>query len=104
MADRIPEIALTGSRAEEIFPTLTSTQISRICAHGRSRRVQLGDVLMEAGEKQPRFFVVITGRIDVVRPTDAAGLVSTFGAGQFTGEINLLSGRRGFVRVLVAED
>jgi len=104
MADRIPEITLTGSRAEEIFPTLTRTQISRICAHGRSRRVQRGDVLMEAGEQHARFFVVITGRVDVVRPTGAAGLVATFGAGQFTGEINLLSGPRGFVRVVVAED
>jgi thioredoxin reductase (NADPH) len=104
MADRTPEIALTGSRAEEIFPTLTPTQISRICAHGRSRRVQRGEVLMEAGEQHARFFVVITGRIDVVRPTEAAELVATFGAGQFTGEVNLLSGRRGFVRVIVAED
>jgi thioredoxin reductase (NADPH) len=104
MDDRIPEIALTGSRADEIFPTLTRTQISRICSHGRSRRVQRGDVLLEAGERHARFFVVITGRIDVVRPTDAAELVATFGAGQFTGEINLLSGRRGFVRVIVAED
>jgi thioredoxin reductase (NADPH) len=104
MADRIPEIPLTGSRADEIFPTLTRTQISRICAHGRSRRVQRGDVLMEAGEHHARFFVVIGGRIDVVRPTDAAELVATFGAGQFTGEINLLSGRRGFVRVVAAED
>ncbi len=104
MADRIPEIPLTGSRADEIFPTLTRIQISRICAHGRARRVQRGDVLMEAGEQLARFFVVITGRIDVVRPTDAAELVATFGPGQFTGEINLLSGRRGFVRVLVAED
>ena len=104
MADRIPEIPLTGSRADEIFPTLTRIQISRICAHGRARRVQRGDVLMEAGEQLARFFVVITGRIDVVRPTDAAELVATFGPGQFTGEINLLSGRRGFVRVMVAED
>jgi thioredoxin reductase (NADPH) len=104
MADRVPEIPLTGSRADEIFPTLTRTQISRICVHGRSRRVQRGDVLMEAGEQHARFFVVITGRIDVVRPTEAAELVATFGAGQFTGEINLLSGRRGFVRVVVAED
>jgi thioredoxin reductase (NADPH) len=104
MADRVPEITLTGSRQEEIFPTLTPPQISRICAHGRSRRVQRGDVLMEAGEQHARFFVVIAGRIDVVRPTDAAELVATFGAGQFSGEINLLSGRRGFVRVLAAED
>jgi thioredoxin reductase (NADPH) len=104
MADRIPEIPFTGSRADEIFPTLTRIQISRLCAHGRARRVQRGDVLMEAGEQLARFFVVIAGRIDVVRPTDAAELVATFGPGQFTGEINLLSGRRGFVRVMVAED
>ena len=104
MADRIPEIPLTGSRADEIFPTLTGAQISRICAHGRSRRVQRGDVLMEAGEQHSRFFIVIAGRVDVVRPTDAAELVATFGPGQFTGEINLLSGRRGFVRVIVIED
>jgi thioredoxin reductase (NADPH) len=104
MTDRAPEILLTGSRADEIFPTLTRAQISRICVHGRSRTVKRGDVLMQAGEQQARFFVVMTGRIDVVRPTDAAELVATFGPGQFTGELNLLSGRRGFVRVVVAED
>jgi thioredoxin reductase (NADPH) len=104
MADRTPEIPRTGSRADEIFPTLTRTQISRICAHGRSRRIRRGDILMEAGEQHARFFVIITGRIDVVRPSETAELVATFGPGQFTGEVNLLSGRRGFVRVMVAED
>src|ERR1700704_5705778 len=98
-----PPVPLTVSRADQTFPTLTAAQLARICVHGRSRTVKSGEVLMEAGEQLARFFVVITGRINIVRPTAAAELVATFGPGQFTGEVNLLSGRRGFVRILAAE-
>ncbi len=98
-----PAIPLTASRTDQIFPTLTDAQVARLAAHGRTRTVQGGEVLAEAGEQHARFFVVITGRIDIVRPGAAAELVAVFRPGQFTGEINLLSGRRGFVRVLAAD-
>jgi thioredoxin reductase (NADPH) len=81
-----------------MFPTLTPAQIARLATHGRVRRVAPGEVLLEAGEKIAQFFVVTAGRIEVVRRT-ATGeeLVAIEGPGQFSGEVSMLSGRRGFV-------
>ena len=63
-----------GTRAEQVFPTLTPAQLSRIAAHGHRRRVDRGEVLIEAGDSDVPFFVVTQGQIEIVRP---AGTVET---------------------------
>src|SRR5437867_10493911 len=90
----------SGPRAEHIYPTLTSAQLGRIAAHGRRRRVEAGEVLVQAGQQTARLFVVVAGRIDVVRPS-AAGeeVVVAFGPGMFTGEVTMLSGRPGLAQI-----
>ena len=96
------EQARSGVRADQIYPTLTAAQIARIAAHGRRRRVAPGEVLVQAGERTARLFVVASGRIDVVRPS-AAGeeVLVSFGPGMFTGEVTMLSGRRGLAQLQV---
>jgi thioredoxin reductase (NADPH) len=92
-------LPLTSSRIEKIFPKLTPAQIDRIAAHGRIHSVQPGEVLIEQGDTSVPFFVVITGEVEIVRPFDAyETLVTVHGSGEFTGEVNMLSGRRSFVR------
>jgi thioredoxin reductase (NADPH) len=92
------------SLQERMFPTLTPAQIARIAPHGRVRRVERGEVLVEAGAPVVPFFVVTAGRLEAVRPSGAAEeLVAVHGPGQFTGEVNMLSGRRALVRSRVAE-
>jgi thioredoxin reductase (NADPH) len=92
------------SRESRTFPTLTPAQIARIVPHGHVRRVERGEVLVETGEKNPPFFVVTRGRIEVVRPMGGAEeMVANHLPGQFTGEINMLSGRRGLVRLRATE-
>ncbi|HEX8617411.1 MAG TPA: hypothetical protein VF911_07490, partial [Thermoanaerobaculia bacterium] len=54
---------------ERLFPTLSAAQIKRIAAHGRLREVAAGDVLVEVGDRQVPFFVVVTGGIEVVAPS-----------------------------------
>ncbi len=105
MTTATPTFPLTaGTRADQVFPTLTPAQVARVAAHGRVRRVDQGDVLVEAGQQTARFFVVTEGLIEVVRPIGAAeDSVALFRPGQFTGEVNVLSGRRGFGRVRAAE-
>jgi thioredoxin reductase (NADPH) len=91
-------LPLTSSRIEKIFPKLTPAQIDRITAYGRMRSVQPGEVLIEQGDTSVPFFVVITGEIEIVRPSGAAEtLVTIHGYGEFTGEVNMLSGRRSLV-------
>jgi thioredoxin reductase (NADPH) len=92
-------LPLTSSRIEKIFPKLTQAQIGRIAAYGRSRSVQPGEVLIEQGDTSVPFFVVITGEVEIVRPFDAyETLVTVHGYGEFTGEVNMLSGRRSLIR------
>ena len=88
------------SPLDHLYPTLTAAQLARIAAHGRRRRVEAGEVLVEAGEQTARLFVIVAGRIDVVRPS-AAGeeVVASFGPGMFTGEVTMLSGRRGLAQI-----
>src|ERR671938_339475 len=99
MSDTRRGLPLTSSRIEKIFPKLTPAQIDRITAYGRTRSVQPGEVLIEHGDTSVPFFVVITGEVEIVRPFDAyETLVTVHGYGEFTGEVNMLSGRRSFFR------
>ena len=105
MADAIIGMQLTlAERAEQVFPTLTPAQIARVAAHGHARRVQTGEVLLEVGD-QLRFFVVTEGKIDIVSVSGSTeALIVTLQPGQFTGEANMLSGRRGFARIRAGMD
>ena len=104
MAEPILGIPLTlANRAEQVFPTLTEAQVARIAAHGRRRPVQPGEVLLDLGD-QLRFFVVTKGKIDILSVSGSTeSLIVTLTPGQFTGEVNLLSGRRGFTRIRASE-
>jgi thioredoxin reductase (NADPH) len=92
------------ARAERLFPTLTPSQIDRIAAHGRRRTVARGDVLIDIGDRIVPFFVVLTGELQVLRPAGSAeALIVTHRHGQFSGEGNMLTGRRALARVRVSE-
>jgi thioredoxin reductase (NADPH) len=95
---------LTAS-IERLFPKLTPELVERAAARGRRRHVRPGDILIEASEELSRFFVVVSGAIQIVRPVDGGEqLVADLRTGQFTGEVSLLSGRRTFVRVRATEE
>jgi len=83
---------------------LTPAQVARISPHGRRRHVEQGEVLVQAGEQTARFFVIVTGRIDVVRPTGTEEIVVSFSPGMFTGEATMLSGRRGLAQIRAGAD
>jgi thioredoxin reductase (NADPH) len=104
MSDATVAIPLTlAERIDQIFPTLTAAQIARIAAHGRERQLQPGEVLQEVGAPV-RFFLVTAGKIDILSELGSSeSLVATLQAGQFTGEVNLLSGRRGLTRIRASE-
>jgi thioredoxin reductase (NADPH) len=100
----LPLQSATPSRREQAFPTLTTAQIQRIAAHGRARAIARGDVLVEVGAKVVPFFVVISGEIQVLRPSGGSEtLIVTHRPGQFSGEANMITGRRALMRVRVSE-
>src|SRR6266480_2207402 len=93
----------TTARRDHIYPALTVAQLARIATHGRRRRVEAGEVLVHAGEPVARLFVVVEGQIDGVRPSATQGdLVVSLGPGMFTGEVTMLSGRRGLAHIRAA--
>jgi thioredoxin reductase (NADPH) len=97
-------LPLTSTSIEKIFPKLTPAQIGRIKAHGHIRAVQRGEVLVEQGDTSVPFFVVVTGELEILRPFGAhETLVTVHSSGQFTGEVNTLSGRKSFFRVRAAK-
>jgi thioredoxin reductase (NADPH) len=100
MSDTPRGLPLSSSHVEQIFPKLTSEQISRVAVQGHIRAIQPGEVLVEQGDSAVPFFVVSSGEIEIVRPSGAAEtLITIHGPGEFTGEVNMLSGRRTLVRI-----
>jgi thioredoxin reductase (NADPH) len=90
---------LTSSE-ERLFPTLSPAQVARIASHGRVRQVRAGEVLLQVNDPLARFFVVVSGEVEIVRVSgDTEERVAVLRAGQFTGEMGLLSGRRALGRI-----
>src|SRR6202165_858411 len=86
-------------RLEHIFPTLNAGHIARISARGKKREAQAGEVLVEPGDNNLPFFLVISGALEIMRPTcNGEEAVVVHQAGQFSGEVGILSGRRSLVR------
>jgi thioredoxin reductase (NADPH) len=100
MSDARRGLPLTKSQREKIFPKLTSVQIDRIATRGHVRSMEEGEVLYEQGHRAAPLFVVISGELEVVRPSvPVETLITTYESGQFTGEVGTLSGRRSLFRV-----
>jgi thioredoxin reductase (NADPH) len=72
---------------------------------GHARSVHAGDVLVEPGDREVPIFIVISGELEAVRPSFVQEtLITNFGPGQFTGEVNTLSGRRAIARIRARQD
>jgi thioredoxin reductase (NADPH) len=96
-ADSVPD-------PERAFPTLTARQLTRILPHGTRRQTSRGEVLFQAGDRNVPVFVVISGELEVLRPTDTGDtVVVTHRSGQFSGETNMLTGRRALAELRVRE-
>lgn len=87
---------MTSARADQVFPTLTAAQVARVAAHGRPRPVRAGEILVEPGSAAVPFFVVTSGVLEIVRVGGMNGetVIAVLSAGQFTGEVTMISGRR----------
>jgi len=102
----MPYLTLSNptSPDDEMFPKLTPAQQARIAAHGVVRQVQAGEVLVDPDDKGDRFFVVIKGHLNILRMSGSTEeMVAIDEPGMFTGELNMLSGRRALVRIRAGE-
>src|SRR5947207_14995580 len=101
------ESALTpppGSTPSEIFPVLTSAQQDRVLAHGQHRTVEQGEIVVELNEHVTKVFVVVSGQLHALQvANNQEHAVAICNPGVFTGELTVLSGRRGLLRIRAAE-
>ncbi|HEX3702592.1 MAG TPA: FAD-dependent oxidoreductase [Vicinamibacterales bacterium] len=87
-------------RDEHMFPRLADDQVARMSARGRRRPVAASEVLVERGDLNRHFFIVTSGELEILIPSGRGeAVIGTLGPGQFTGEVSMLSGRPGFVRI-----
>jgi len=77
-----------------IFADLDDTQLDRIARLGTRKKYKKGNIIVLEKEMGAALFVIITGKVKVVR-TDEDGrevILSIFGPGEFFGEMSLLDG------------
>jgi thioredoxin reductase (NADPH) len=93
-------MAESAEQIEAMFPKLDDAQIAQLRAFGRSRDAQAGEVVVDpAGDAHRGIFVVLKGSIELIRVSgDDPSPLHILGRGEFTGEVNMLSGRRSLVR------
>ena len=93
-----------GSTPSEMFPVLTPAQQARVLAHGQRRTVEQSEIVVELNEHVTKFFVVISGQLQILQVSNnQEHVVGICNPGMFTGELNVLSGRRGLVRIRAGE-
>ncbi len=69
------------------------------------RRVAAGDVLFKEGDRDFSFYVVLSGAIEIVEHSHGEPRsVTVHEAGEFTGDVDMLSGRTALVTARVARD
>src|SRR5437667_12794490 len=88
----------------QAFPILTAAQISRVRPGGKLREVKKGEILIEPGDANIPFFVLLSGSMEIVQPdlTGERPLV-THGPGGFTDELTMISVQRSLVHGNVTE-
>jgi len=92
-------MADTPETNPEIFPQLDSAQIGQLRKFGGERHAEAGEILFDQGDANRGIFIVLSGSIQIAGISNGEEtVVRTLGPGQFTGEVNLLSGRRALVR------
>lgn len=93
-----------GSTPSEMFPVLTPAQQARVLTHGQRRTVEQSEIVVKLNEHVTKFFVVISGQLQILQVSNnQEHVVAICNPGMFSGELNVLSGRRGLVRIRAAE-
>jgi thioredoxin reductase (NADPH) len=86
-----------------MFPSLDDAQIARLASFGLQGDVEAGAVIVDQGDSHHGIFVVLKGSIELLNVSGGDTPLHVFRRGEFTGEVNMLSGRRTLVRIRARE-
>src|SRR6476469_3487813 len=81
------------SSEQVAFPRLSPAEIGGLKCLATSHAYADGETVFRAGQPEIDLFVVESGRIDILNPTDGNRLIVSHDPGQFSGDIDLLTGR-----------
>ena len=83
---------------ELMFPKLGEAEIARLQPFGKERRTNAGEILFEPGQTNVSLYVVLEGDIEILSASGKKDdVVVLHEPGEFTGEVNMLSGRPSLV-------
>ncbi|MCS0503257.1 FAD-dependent oxidoreductase [Ancylobacter mangrovi] len=82
-------------RPGQTFPKLPPAMVERISRYGEPASFDGGDYLFEVGDRGVDFFLILDGAVDILESDGRDGhvLIITHEPGEFTGELNHLTGR-----------
>src|SRR5882672_8185452 len=78
---------------EAAFPRLSTAELAVLKPLGTAHDYADGETIFRAGQADIDLFVVESGRIDILNPIDNNRVIATHEPGQFSGDIDLLTGR-----------
>ena len=85
-------------RLDAMFPKLTRAQIDRLRPVGRPRQFTPGELIYERGSAKRAFYVLLEGRVEIASPApEGEERITIHAAGEFTGEVDMMSGRQSLV-------
>jgi thioredoxin reductase (NADPH) len=87
------------------FPILYQHDLEALELRGHVKDVRRDDVLFAEGDRNFCFFVVLEGSIEILEHASGTPhTVTVHGAGEFTGDVDMLTGRAALVTGRMAED
>src|SRR5712692_989 len=89
------------------FPILSEEQIAQLGRYAGAppKKLRAGEALFHAGDRDSKFFVVKSGKIDIVDVTgDQPKTVRVIGPGEFTGDVGHLTGNPKVVSAIAQSD
>jgi thioredoxin reductase (NADPH) len=78
---------------EVAFPLLSTAELAFLKAQATPLDYVDGETIFHAGKPDIDLYVVESGKIDILNPTNGNQVIATHGPGQFSGDIDLLTGR-----------
>lgn len=82
-----------------LFPKLDERMIARLAAFGRERQTNANEILFDVGQRNVGIFVILKGSVEILSLFgNHQSLIVAHEQGEFTGEVNLLSGQPSVVR------
>ncbi len=98
-------IEQTHERDQVAFPKLSDMQIDIIAGFARKRTFKAGETLFAAGEVDFKFYVVISGEVQIIDDSSCEyKTVTIHEPGEFTGDIDMLTRRPSVVSALARTD